>query len=480
MKRISKRLAAVVLCAAMLLSVTVFAATTLQGDKPAIVFDAKTQTFTINGMKVTSAEPYPDLFPDMKNLMPGDSVTQEIRVQVKNAGSNTVKLYLKAESQNDDDNDNDYETLIGTEDSKTGVTLSVKFEGTDYAEKLTYTGSITKLTESAADSDEGVYLGAFTGSDSEKDIDVTLAIPIDAGNKLQDLKAQLGWVVVAEIIPAKSSHNSIGGNSGDNLTDIADDDVPLSGLNDVDHFGYMIGSSDGNFYPNRQITRGEVATIFFRLMTDDVRSSSWSTSNAYSDVPSNMWCNNAISTLSSYGVLTGYPDGTFRPNEPITRAEFSAIALRFYTVHYSGEDKFSDIANHWARNEINGAAAAGLLEGYPDGTFRPDVNILRAEAAAIMNRVLQRSPDKDHMIAGMITWPDNMDTSAWYYSDVQEATNSHDYDYYTDNSGSENEYETWTALNDVRDWAALEKTWAVPDSGQNTATVVSSAAQTEN
>jgi hypothetical protein len=97
-----------------------------------------------------------------------------------------------------------------------------------------------------------------------------------------------------------------------------------------------------------------------------------------------------------------------------------------------------------------------------------------------MNRVLQRSPDKDHMIAGMITWPDNMDTSAWYYADVQEATNSHDYDYYTDNSGSENEYETWTALNDVRDWAALEKTWAVPDSGQNTTTVVSSAAQTEN
>ena len=238
-----------------------------------------------------------------------------------------------------------------------------------------------------------------------------------------------------------------------------DEEVPLAEtpwLNTEDHYAYIIGySEDGTVRPNANITRAEVATIFFRLLTDEARDQFWSTSNNFSDVASDAWYNNAVSTMVNAGIIQGYEDGTFRPNNNITRAEFAAIASRFMSSGYDVEkDLFTDIANHWARESINDAAMTKWINGYPDGTFLPDKAITRAEAVTLVNNVLQRKPDADHMLDSMIKWPDNMDTSAWYYEAIQEATNSHDYDLF---EGAE--YETWTALQENRDWAALEKDW---------------------
>ena len=177
----------------------------------------------------------------------------------------------------------------------------------------------------------------------------------------------------------------------------------------------------------------------------------WSRTNSYSDVASGVWYNSAVSTLTNAGILTGYPDGTFRPDAPITRAEFATIAARFYHAPEVTGDAFPDISGSWAREYINRAAARGLIDGYEDGTFRPNQNITRGEAMKIINKVLFRTPDKEHFLPDMIKWPDNSNTDAWYYTDVQEATNNHDYERVDKTSP-----ETWTKITQARDWKALE------------------------
>ncbi len=244
----------------------------------------------------------------------------------------------------------------------------------------------------------------------------------------------------------------------DDTEESIDEEVPLAEtlwLNTEDHYAYIVGySEDGTVRPNANISRAEVATIFFRLLTDEARDQFWMTSNNFSDVLPNDWYNNAVSTMVNMGIIQGYEDGTFRPNANITRAEFAAIAARFMSSGYDvEEDLFTDIANHWARESINDAAMAGWINGYEDGAFRPDAAITRAEAVTLVNNVLQRKPDADHMFDSMIKWPDNPE-GTWYYEAIQEATNSHDYDLFEDA-----EYEIWTALQPNRDWAALEKDW---------------------
>ena len=160
----------------------------------------------------------------------------------------------------------------------------------------------------------------------------------------------------------------------------------------------------------------------------------------------------------------------FDPDAPITRAEFATIAVRFFGGSYEGEDQFTDIAGHWANKYINRAAVLGLINGKGDGTFDPNADITRAEAMAIVNRTLGRKPDADHMLPNMITWEDNLDESKWYYTDVQEATNSHDFEVESDADGL---YEVWTGLLQVRDWAALEREWSESNSSSNPGDVVS-------
>ena len=249
------------------------------------------------------------------------------------------------------------------------------------------------------------------------------------------------------------SGGSSGGGGGRKPTVDIPDDVP-TGLNGDDHFAYIVGYPDGNVKPGSSITRAEVATIFFRLLTEDVRTANSTQSNSLSDVSRGQWFNHAISTLSSMGIVKGNPDGTFDPDAPITRAEFAAIAARFDDKNTNNTSNFSDIASHWAKDEIGVAANKGWINGYPDSTFRPDQYITRAEAMTLVNRVLNRLPEKsEDLLDDMIKWPDNADASVWYYLAVQEATNSHDY---SDKSDAD-KYEKWTKIRDARDWTLLEK-----------------------
>lgn len=225
-------------------------------------------------------------------------------------------------------------------------------------------------------------------------------------------------------------------------------------LNKTDHFAYVIGYPDGTVHPNGQITRAEVATIFFRLLRDEVRDGAFttSTSNSYSDVTYGKWYNNPISTMSALGIITGYPDGTFKPNKPITRAEFAAIAARFDETQSGKSATFSDVIGHWAAKEIGIAYYNDWIKGYPDGTFKPDQNITRAEAMTLINRVLERKPESPaDLLTNMNKWTDNMDTSKWYYLDVQEATNSHGYTRKTFN------YELWRQMLPDPDWSRYER-----------------------
>ena len=244
-----------------------------------------------------------------------------------------------------------------------------------------------------------------------------------------------------------------GGGGGHKPTVTIPDDVP-TGLNGDDHFAYIVGYPNGNVEPNGNITRAEVATIFFRLLTEEVRTANSTQSNSLSDVTRGQWFNHAVSTLSSMGIVKGHNDGTFAPNAPITRAEFAAIAARFDDKNTDTSSKFTDIASHWAKNEIGIAANKGWINGYPDDTFRPNQYITRAEAMTLVNRVLNRLPENSSdLLDSMIKWPDNSDASAWYYLAVQEATNSHAY---SDKSKGD-KYEKWSKLRETRDWTELEK-----------------------
>lgn len=212
-----------------------------------------------------------------------------------------------------------------------------------------------------------------------------------------------------------------------------------SGLNTEDHIAYIAGYSDGTVHPNASITRAEVAMIFYRLLDDDARAKYDTTTNAFSDVSADAWYGKAVSTLNAMGVLKGYEDGSFRPNANITRAELTTIAVRFFHAPEITVNAFPDIAGHWARSAINAAAQLGIVNGYEDGTFRPANNITRAETIQMVNNALGRHTEIGHMLPGMVTFSDNLDTSKWYYAAIQEAANAHDYEIV---GGTER----WTAL----------------------------------
>lgn len=240
------------------------------------------------------------------------------------------------------------------------------------------------------------------------------------------------------------------------ITPIPEPDNSPVGLNTEDHVAYIIGYEDGTVRPGANITRAEVATIFFRLLADETRESYWSQSSGFTDVASGAWYNNAVSTLTRAGILDGYEDGSFRPNASITRAEFTKIAVSFFKhVGGASSNPFNDVPDSaWYAEFVKAAAELGLIDGYEDGTFRPNAPITRAEACTIVNRTLGRAPDKDNLLPEheMLTWPDNS-RDAWYYAQIQEATNSHDYQWL-------GAIELWTAKLAERDWDALEKEWS--------------------
>lgn len=219
-------------------------------------------------------------------------------------------------------------------------------------------------------------------------------------------------------------------------------------LNGEDHYAYLLGYEDGTVRPNGSISRAEVATVLFRLLKDDVRMQNLTKDNAYSDVSDTAWYAAAVSTLSKMGVISGYPDGMFRPNAPITRAEFAAMIARFDETAKSADTPFTDISGHWAENAIGKAYGNGWVEGSSKTVFCPKSNLTRAETATLLNRVLHRLPEKESdLLANQIVWPDNPETF-WGYLAIQEATNSHEYERKADGV-----HETQTAKRENRDWS---------------------------
>ena len=316
-----------------------------------------------------------------------------------------------------------------------------------------------------ADEDGAFYLVHYTGMDRESASDTgDLAGTAHTVEKIQATRDGDHLVFTASsfspfvLVYEKESSGgggSTGGGGGGSSRPT---------LNTEDHYSYIIGYSDGTLQPYGTITRGEVATIFFRLLTDDTREEYWSQVNDYTDCSSDLWCNNAISTLTNMGIIDGFSDGTFRPYAKITRAQFAKIAVGFFeTTREDYQGYFTDVdINAWYTEYVEAAARVGLIEGFNDGTFRPNTNITRAQACVIVNRALGRSPDEDRLLDEdeMITWPDN-NPEDWFYADMQEATNSHDYTWVT---VSGDKVEKWTEKLEQRDWAALEHAWSTAHS----------------
>ena len=217
-------------------------------------------------------------------------------------------------------------------------------------------------------------------------------------------------------------------------------------LNTEDHFQYVQGYPDGTVGPERNITRAEATVIFFRLLQDHVRAELLTAENEFPDVKLGDWFNLGISTMEYGGFVSGYEDGTFRPNGYITRAELATIISNFDDLEPVEGNKFADVNGHWAEKYINSAAAKGWISGYEDGKFRPNQYITRAETMSMINRVLNRKVDAAGLHADAKQWKDNVE-GQWYYYAVLEATNHHDYE-----RADVKEAETWTAINPNKVW----------------------------
>lgn len=283
----------------------------------------------------------------------------------------------------------------------------------------------------------------------------------NGGTKYEDEKYKKNTVVILDKIPKRVGYTFTGWYADKELTDkitsvkMTSDKTVYAGwqatdvpnyLNNENHFAYIVGYEDGTVRPNANISRAEVAAIFFRLLKDDVRDDNLTANSVFTDVAFGKWYNKSISTMAKIGIVKGRTANAFAPNAPITRAEFAAICSRFDRSNVEIKSDFNDISGHWAENEIRRAASLGWIQGYTDGSFKPDQNITRAEAASMINRMLHRLPETvEDLLDGMIQWPDNQ-PSDWYYINMQEATNSHDFK----QKGEINEY--WTKLTENPNW----------------------------
>lgn len=303
------------------------------------------------------------------------------------------------------------------------------------------------------------------GSGSHSTRKYTLTYESNGGTAYQDERYSSGTKVTLDKVPIRESYTFTGWYTDEELTNkitsvtMTSDKTVYAGwvatgvpdmLNGDDHYAYVIGYPDGNVHPQGNISRAETATIFFRLLKADTRDGNLTAENAFADVVDGQWFNKAVSTMAKLGIVKGRSAETFAPDAPITRAEFAAICARFNTKLTNTSNSFSDISGHWAEAEIERAVAFGWIAGYPDGTFRPDTYITRAEAMTMINRVLCRMPqDEKDLLRTMVVWPDNKPTD-WYYLAVQEATNSHEFE----RKGAVNE--TWTKLTSAPDWTRYQ------------------------
>ena len=335
------------------------------------------------------------------------------------------------------------------------------FSGTPTRSGYTFTG--WEPSVAATVTDNAVYTAqwAKNSSSSHHSTRYTLHYESNGGTAYKDERYSSGTKVTLDKTPTRESYTFTGWYADKELTQkissikMTSDKTVYAGweatgvpdkLNGDDHFAYVIGYPDGKVHPKGNISRAETATIFFRLLKADIRDGNLTADNGFSDVANGQWHNKAISTMAKLGIVKGRRADSFDPDASITRAEFAAICARFNTKPVENSGSFSDISGHWAENEIERAAAFGWISGYPDGTFRPDARITRAEAMTMINRVLCRMPQSESdLLDSMVTWPDNK-PSDWHYLAVQEATNSHDFD----RKGEVGE--SWTKLTSVPDW----------------------------
>ena len=400
-------------------------------------------------------------------------------VEVENE-ADRVQLLVDSVSNSTEFNRSMEQDAINKADAQDGVSLSnaqaesfyLDLVDTDNGNTVVTLGNDDKLTiywpmPDDADENGDFYIVHYTDMNRE---DVTTVGDLaSAANHVEKVSAtpdgdhltfQVGSFSPFVLVYEKEDSGSSGGHTGGGGSSRPSRPT----LNTEDHYSYIIGYSDGTLQPYGTITRGEVATIFFRLLTDDSREEWWSQVNDYSDCNSDLWCNNAISTLSNMGIIDGFSDGTFRPYAKITRAQFAKIAVGFFeTTREDYQGYFTDVdIDAWYTEYVEAAASVGLIEGFNDGTFRPHTNITRAQACVIVNRALGRAPDEDRLLDEdeMITWPDN-NPDDWFYADMQEATNSDDYTWTT---VSGDKVENWTDKLPQRDWAALEHAWSTAHS----------------
>ena len=339
------------------------------------------------------------------------------------------------------------------------------FSGTPTRSGYTFTG--WQPSVAATVTDNAVYTAqwAKNSSSSGHSTRYTLHYESNGGTAYKDERYSSGTKVTLDKTPTRESYTFTGWYADKALTDKITN-VKMTGnktvyagweatgvpdmLNGDDHYAYVVGYSDGTVRPNANISRAEVATIFFRLLKEDVRDGNLTAENTFTDVTDGQWHNKAISTMAKLGVVKGRNAEAFDPDAPITRAEFATICARFDKTQISTSSNFTDISGHWAEKYIERAATLGWIAGYSDGTFRPSNYITRAEAMTMINRVLCRMPQSaDDLLNNMTVWPDNHPTD-WHYLAVQEATNSHDFD----RKGEVNE--TWTKLTSAPDWTRYQ------------------------
>ncbi len=371
-----------------------------------------------------------------------------------------------------------------------GVTVDVGNGKTEYLNELTYTvedvipgtfngtvttsgkmeGTTTIQIGPSADSTDKVFffsnqkvpvtakLRKYTAPQSEPE-DYKITFNIDGNTDEVDPMYARGTVKASALpMPEKPGYRFEGWYRDSELTNKVNDsinvysDITLYGhwVSDVlltdDHFAYIIGYPDETVRPLRNITREESTMIFYRLLRDEVRDGIFTLANNFSDIATERWSNSAISTMSNGYYVVGRPDGTFDPEAPITRAEFATMAVRFASLMDTSGVSFNDIEGHWAERYILKAAKAGWIKGYPDGSFKPDEYITRAEAMTLVNNVLMRHVNEAGLHADTRKWID-MDGSEWYYYIVLEATNSHDFTRQVDGYN-----ETWTAILPNKTW----------------------------
>ena len=356
----------------------------------------------------------------------------------------------------DRDSDADVNNLLTTRIPENLTCEKVTIDGQQFIKFTTDSFSpFALLYEKAASSGGG-------GSSSSK---YTLHYESNGGTSYKDESYSSGTTVTLDKAPVRESYTFTGWYADKALTDkitsvtMTSDKTVYAGwvatgvpdmLNGDDHDAYVIGYPDGNVHPQGNISRAETATIFFRLLKADTRDGNLTAENVFADVANGKWFNKAVSTMAKLGIVKGRSAETFAPDAPITRAEFAAICARFNTKPTNTSNSFSDISGHWAEAEIERAVAFGWIAGYPDGTFRPDTYITRAEAMTMINRVLCRMPQSESdLLDSMVTWPDNK-PSDWHYLAVQEATNSHEFE----RKGAVNE--KWTKLTSAPDWTRYQ------------------------